>query len=366
MKLSDFDYPLPPERIAQRPLLRREDSRLLLLDRAQGELRDYRFIDLPGMLHGDEFLVLNNTRVLPARLFGRRTGARAEPAGKSDRMRHQFLSAQIEVLLTRQLGDDLWQALVRPGRKVRVGEKIIFGEGELAAEVTARGDLGLRTLHFCAPTGTVREQIERLGHMPLPPYIERPDEPSDRERYQTVYAKQAGAVAAPTAGLHFSQETFAGLAQRGIPVCEITLQVGLGTFQPIHEEDIAQHKMHEESYEITEGAAETIAKARAEGRRILAVGTTVVRALEDSALKSAEEGSAELLKAGQSDAGIFIQPGHKFRVVDQLLTNFHLPKSTLLVLVCAFAGRSEVLAAYRHALEMEYRFYSYGDCMLIR
>ncbi len=366
MRLSDFDYHLPAERIAQQPLGQRDASRLLLMERETGGLEDRQFSQLPQILRGDELLVVNNTRVMPARLFGRRLGIHAETPGKSDRVQREFLSAEIEVLLTRQLDGGTWQALVRPGRKIRVGERIRFGEGELMAEVIERGELGLRTMRFETSKGTVKEQIERLGHMPLPPYIDRPDTSADRERYQTVYAKQPGAVAAPTAGLHFTPQTLEALMKRGIPMCEITLQVGLGTFQPIHEDDIEKHQMHKEAYEITEQVAGEIAEARAAGRKILAIGTTVVRALEDCAGKLAEQGDSRLLEARSGDANIFIQPGHKFRVVDQLLTNFHLPKSSLLVLVSAFAGRERVLAAYEHALKAGYRFYSYGDCMLIR
>ena len=365
MRLSDFDYHLPADRIAQQPLERREDSRMLLLGRESGANEDRRFAELPHLLRGNELLVVNNTRVLPARLFGRRAGVHSEAPGKHSRVGAEYLSAQIEVLLTRQTAEDVWQALVRPGRKVRVGEQIVFGSGELAAEVTGRGELGLRELRLRAPAGTVGEQIERLGHMPLPPYIDRADETADRERYQTVYAKHAGAVAAPTAGLHFTPRILEALERRGIEKCEITLHVGLGTFQTIHEDEIERHQMHSEEYEISAEAAEQICKARAAGRPILAVGTTVVRALEDAAL-AAEKESGALLSARRADAAIFIQPGHRFRVVDELLTNFHLPKSTLLVLVSAFAGRERVLQAYEHGVEAGYRFYSYGDCMLIR
>jgi S-adenosylmethionine:tRNA ribosyltransferase-isomerase len=266
-----------------------------------------------------------------------------------------------------------WEALVRPGRKMQLGERVEFGEGELSAEVVGRGDYGLRRLRLTAK-GDLQQTIGRLGHIPLPPYIARSDEPEDRERYQTIFAQQPGAVAAPTAGLHFSPSILKQLAERGIEITAITLEVGLGTFQPIHTEQIEQHQMHAERYEIPEQAANAICKARRQARPILAVGTTVVRALEDAATKAAAKrgensrtpGAELLLEPGRAEADIFIKPGHQFRAVDQLLTNFHLPQSTLLVLVSAFAGRELVLRSYRHAAEAGYRFYSYGDCMWVR
>jgi S-adenosylmethionine:tRNA ribosyltransferase-isomerase len=257
--------------------------------------------------------------------------------------------------------------MVRPGRKMPTGERVLFGEGQLEAEVLSRGELGLRTLRFVSRDRYgVSEHLERLGHVPLPPYIHRTDEASDRERYQTVFAKKPGAIAAPTAGLHFTADILDKIRARGIEICELTLDVGLGTFQPIHSDTLEDHVMHAESYEIPVHTAQHIAEARAERRPILAVGTTVVRALEAAALRATEAGSSELLKFGKADASLFIYPGFNFRVVDALLTNFHLPRSTLLALVCAFAGRENVLAAYHHAVHGAYRFYSYGDCMLIR
>ena len=363
MKVSDFDYTLPPEQIAQKPLPERDASRLLLLDRATGSTEDRIFREFPDLLRGDELIVLNNARVLPARLFGRRAGIRSEHPGAGNT---EFLSAIIEVLLVRCLGENVWECLVRPGRKVPVGEQIVFGEGELQARVESRGDFGLRTLRFAAK-GDFRQTIERLGHMPLPPYIKRTDEPSDRERYQTVFARQGSAVAAPTAGLHFTPAILQKLGQRGIEIAEITLDVGLGTFEPVRTEEIEEHKIHKETYEISESAAEAIQRAKRNGRPILAIGTTVVRALEDAAQRAAVRGMREqVIEPGKAEAEIFLLPGKPFRLVDQLLTNFHLPQSTLLALVCAFAGRDHVLAAYRHAVAAGYRFYSYGDCMLIR
>ncbi len=365
MLLDELDYQLPTSQIAQRPLARREASRLLLLDSSMGALEDRFFAELPELLHGNELIALNNARVIPARLFGRRVGVHSQTPSRATRAEH--LTGKVEVFLTRQLDSDTWEALVRPGRKMHVGERVLFGEAELECEVIARGKLGLRTVRFVShDSRNIGEQIERLGHMPLPPYIDRADEASDRERYQTVFAKRPGAIAAPTAGLHFTPEILEEIRARGAEICELTLDVGLGTFQPIHSDTLEGHVMHAESYEIPAETAERINASRAAGRRILAIGTTVVRALEAAALRAAESGSKKLVLGGKADARVFIFPGFPFRVVEGLLTNFHLPRSTLLALVCAFAGRDRVLAAYQHAVEAGYRFYSYGDCMLIR
>jgi len=361
MRLENLDYHLPREQIAQRPLDRREASRLLLFERASGRFEDRWFTELPDLLGGNELLVLNNARVIPARLFGRRAGVRSEKPSRSTRAQH--LTGKVEVLLTHQVDQGAWQALVRPGRKMRLRERVLFGGGELEAEITARGDFGLRTLRFVShDSRTVNEHLERLGHVPLPPYIERADETADRERYQTVFAKRPGAIAAPTAGLHFSEEIFKRIRERGV---ELTLDVGLGTFQPVHGETLESHVMHSETYEIPRETAERIDRARTAGRTVLAIGTTVVRALEDAALRAAEVGCSNTVLSGKAEAQLFITPGFHFRAVHALLTNFHLPRSTLLALVCAFAGRENVLAAYHHAVEAGYRFYSYGDCMLI-
>ncbi len=360
MDVKEFDYELPPERIAQRPLAERDASRLLLLDRASGAWQDRRFRELPEILRGDELVVVNNARVVPARLFGRRAGINAQPVGRGNPARREFLNAQIEVLLVRQLSPDTWETLVRPGRKIPTGERIVFGEGELEARVEGRGTFGIRVLRFTSKSG-FHEALGRLGHIPLPPYIKRADEPLDRERYQTVFARNGIAVAAPTAGLHFTPRILERIRARGVQIAELTLNVGLGTFEPVRTERLEEHKIHAESYEIPECTAEAIAKARRERRPVLAVGTTVVRALEDSAEKN---GGAPA--SGKFSATIFLFPGKIFRAVDQMLTNFHLPRSTLLAMVAAFAGRENVLRAYRHAVESEYRFYSYGDAMLIR
>jgi S-adenosylmethionine:tRNA ribosyltransferase-isomerase len=365
MRLDELDYALPPAQIAQRPLQRRDSSRLLTMDRASGRVRDRMFAELPELLRGDELLVLNNARVIPARLFGRRLGVFADRPSRATRREH--LSGIVEVFLARQVEPDVWEALVRPGRKMKTGERIVFGGGELEAEIIARGEFGLRSVRFSSrePSG-VSAQIERLGHVPLPPYIHREDESADRERYQTVFASKPGAVAAPTAGLHFTPEILSTIRSRGVEICELTLDVGLGTFQPIHTDTLEDHVMHAESYKISQQAAQQIQAAHSALRPILAVGTTVVRALEDAALRAAESGADAPVCSGNAEARLFIVPGFSFRVVNALLTNFHLPRSTLLALVCAFAGRERTLAAYQHAVDAGYRFYSYGDCMLIR
>ena len=370
MPLSDFQFELPAELIAQQPLPERDASRLLILNREKLAWEDSTFRSWPDLLRGDELIVVNNARVIPARLFGYRKGVRSEQPGHNRRTVREFLSSEIEVLLTKQVAPQEWEALVRPGRKIRVGERIEFGDGELSAEVLSRGEYGLRRIRLTAK-GDVHQAIEVLGHVPLPPYISREDDSADRERYQTIFADHPGAVAAPTAGLHFSAAIVERLRQRSIEIAAITLDVGLGTFQPIHEEEIERHQIHSERYEIPAVSANAICQAHRDRRPILAVGTTVVRALEDAAEKSAArhggklDAAKHLVEPGTAEAGIFIKPGHTFRVVDQLLTNFHLPQSTLLILVSAFAGRELILRAYRHAVRVRYRFYSYGDCMWI-
>lgn len=367
MKLSDLAYDLPAAQIAQRPLERREASRLLLLDREKGAWQDREFIEFPSLLNGDELLVLNDARVIPARLLGHRVGVRAIKSAAIPASSAGDGGKLAEVLLTRNLLDDRWEALVRPGRKMQIGARVLFGGGKLEAEIVGRGERGLRTLRFVSHTKeSVAQHLEMLGHVPLPPYIERSDEEADGERYQTVFAKNPGAIAAPTAGLHFTEHVLRQIRERGCEICEITLDVGLGTFQPIRGETLENHDMHAERYEIPGDTAEKIMSARNAGRRILAIGTTAVRALEAAALRASEENSSQLLLAGRAEARLFITPGYRFRVVDGLLTNFHLPKSTLLALVCALAGHEKVMAAYRHAVSAGYRFYSYGDCMLIR
>jgi S-adenosylmethionine:tRNA ribosyltransferase-isomerase len=363
MKLTELDFDLPHELIAQRPPDKRDDSRMLLLDRANGEWADRNFREFPDLLSGNELIVFNNAKVIPARLFGKRIGIHASEPGEHSRVKLEHLQAQIEVLLVRKVGPDLWETLVRPGRKIPVGERIVFGDGELEGVVESREDFGLRVIRFASKTG-FHEALDRLGHIPLPPYIKRDDEPFDRERYQTVYAKQGSAVAAPTAGLHFTPELLARLRERKIETAEITLDVGLGTFEPVRTEMLEDHKIHAESYEISRHAAAAIARAKAEDRPILGIGTTVVRALEDAAEKA--QGTDAVVREGQAEAEIFLYPGKPIRVVSQLLTNFHLPQSSLLALVATLTGHEKLLRAYQHAVESRYRFYSYGDCMLIR
>lgn len=359
MLVSDFNYSLPAELIAQEPLPDRAASRLLHLHRDSGQWCDRQFRDFPDLLKPDDLVVFNNTRVFPARLYGRRSGARAQPISVANPAARDFLRGTIEVLLTRQLSQEPndWECLVRPGRKIGVGERLFFGAGdELQAEVLARGSFGDRRIRF-ATTQDFFAEVERIGHVPLPPYIDRPDAATDRERYQTIYAREKGSVAAPTAGLHFTPEIIAQLRERAIETVEITLHVGLGTFQPVREERVEDHKLHRESYSISATAATAINHARESGRRIVAVGTTTVRTLEHSARRSGR------VEAGRGEADIFIYPGYEFQIVGALLTNFHLPQSTLLMLVCAFGGRQRVLEAYLHAVRERYRFYSYGDCM---
>jgi S-adenosylmethionine:tRNA ribosyltransferase-isomerase len=360
MLLEEFDYQLPPELIAQRPLASRDASRMMVLDREAGSFRDRVFRDLPQILEPGDLLVFNNTKVFPARLLGRRRGLRAQPVGKRNPAAREFLKGEVELLLTRQESGDVWEGLVHPGRKVRTGEALLFGEGELQAEVIGRGDYGVRRVRLRAREGTIEDAIDRLGHVPLPPYIRRADEAQDRETYQTIYAKVRGAVAAPTAGFHITERVIEALRQRHIETCEITLHVGLGTFQPVRVERVEDHKMEAERYEISQAAAAALNGALEQGRRIIAVGTTSVRTLEHV---GQERGGR--IEPGRGETSLFIYPGFTFRIVRGLLTNFHLPKSTLLMLVCAWAGRDPTLRAYLHAVHKRYRFYSYGDCMLV-
>jgi S-adenosylmethionine:tRNA ribosyltransferase-isomerase len=389
MLVSDFQYDLPPERIAQEPLPDRSASRLLHLNRKPGgsqgqSWEDRTFREFPSLLRSDDLLVVNNTRVFPARLYGRRSGQRAQRLSPRNPATRDFLHGRIEVLLTRQMADDPneWECLVRPGRKIGIGEKLYFNgpsggtpeenPPELECEVTHRGSFGERRIRF-APVPDFFARVEHIGHVPLPPYIGRDDRVADRDRYQTVYAQaprpRAGSVAAPTAGLHFTPEILDEIRARGIEIAEITLHVGLGTFQPVRVEKVEDHKLHRESYEIPAQAAQAINRAKAEGRRVVAVGTTTVRTLEYAAglsERASDKGSGGgRVEAGRGEADVFIYPGYLFRIVDALLTNFHLPQSTLLMLVCALGGKELVMAAYRYAVEAGYRFYSYGDCMFV-
>lgn len=362
MLVSDFHYELPPDLIAQVPLADRSASRLLRLSIANGAIEDLTFRAFPELLRPSDLLVFNNTRVFPARLYGRRQGLNSQPLSPQNPASREFLRGRVEVLLTRQISAEPneWECLVRPGRKIGIGEHLFFGPNdELQAEVIARGTFGERHIRF-APVKDFFSIVESIGHIPLPPYIAREDSSSDRERYQTVYAHERGSVAAPTAGLHFTPEILSRIHARGIETVEITLHVGLGTFQPVRTERVEEHQIHSERYSICEDAARKIEQARRESRRIVAVGTTTVRTLEFAALQSSGE-----IRPGSGEANIFIYPGYKFRVIQALLTNFHLPESTLLMLVCALAGKENALRAYRHAVEQKYRFYSYGDCMFV-
>jgi S-adenosylmethionine:tRNA ribosyltransferase-isomerase len=372
MRVGDFDYDLPPDLIAQEPLPDRAASRMMVLNRAGATFEDRQFAEFPALLRPGDLLVFNNTRVFPARLLGYRRGEKSQPIGKNNPALHEYLTAEVELLLTRQELGNVWQGLVHPGRKIRVGELLMFGEGALEAEVLGRGEYGLRRVRLrpgptaSAPQGDDADEaavdalIDRIGHIPLPPYIRRSDEPRDRDAYQTVYARVRGAVAAPTAGLHFTPQILADLAGRGVETAEITLHVGPGTFRPVQVEQAEEHRMDPEVFEISAAAAERVNRALAEGRRVVAVGTTCVRTLEDVARLHGGR-----IESGRGESNLFIYPGFKFQVVGGLLTNFHLPRSTLLMLVSAIAGRERILRAYQHAVAERYRFYSYGDCMLI-
>lgn len=354
VKLSDFDYHLPEDLIAQEPVPDRSGSRMLVVHRDRGRWEDRRFLDLPEYLGAGDCLVLNDTRVFPSRLFGHRSGVYSLRVGRHNPKRHENLSGRVEVFLLRAVSEDqkMWEALVRPGRKMRTGERIEFSP-TLHAEIIARGELGQRTLRFDTE-GDLYAELDRIGHVPLPPYIHRSDAPEDRERYQTVFARQRGSVAAPTAGLHFTEAALGRCREAGARVAFVTLHVGLGTFQPIHEEDFTHHTLHTERYQLSEENAAHIREAR----RVIAVGTTSVRTLETAA-------RGGTLEASSGDTNIFLYPGCPFHVTGAMLTNFHLPKSSLMLLVSAFAGRKLILDAYRHAVESRYRFFSYGDCMLI-
>ena len=339
MKKSDFYYDLPEELIAQTPIKERDHSRLLHLDKITGETEDCHFYDVKKFLRKGDCLVLNDSRVLPARLLGTRS-----------------TGGGVELVLLRDLGDDRWECLSRPGRKTRPGTELTFGGGELKAVVEEVVEGGNRIVKF-SYDGIFLEILDRLGKMPLPPYIKA--ELKDAERYQTVYSRELGSAAAPTAGLHFTKELLAEIADMGVKVCFVTLHVGLGTFRPVKEDNIEDHEMHSEFCIISEETAEAINETRKNGGRIIAVGTTSCRTLESFA----EEDGTLRAKSGWTD--IFIYPGYKFKCIDALITNFHLPESTLIMLVSALAGREHIMNAYRHAVEERYRFFSFGDAMII-
>jgi len=342
MRTSDFDYELPRELIAQYPAERRDESRLLVLPPGGAAPEHRRFRDLPDYLVAGDLVVVNESEVIPARLLGRRRGS----------------GGRVEVFLLREVAESAWEVLARPAARLRAGAVVEFGGGELRATVTGVGEAGRRIVEF-ETAGDLESALERNGLVPLPPYIDRAPEDADRDRYQTVYARVPGAVAAPTAGLHFTEEVFAALEERGVAVARIVLHVGLGTFRPVAAEDPDEHEMEEERYEVSEAAADAVNATRAAGGRIVAVGTTVVRVLESIA---GPDGSIAPCEGATS---LFIHPPYRFRCVDVLLTNFHLPRSTLLMLVSAFGRRERVIAAYAEAVRLRYRFYSYGDAMLL-
>jgi len=361
--LSDFDFHLPEELIAQEPLEDRSASRMLVVDRRSGKFEDKTFRDFPSYLNAGDCLVLNNSRVFPSRLYGQR---------------EKGSGGQVEVFLTKPISDDhlTWTALVWPGKKMRTGERVIVSD-ELTLDILSRGDFGERTVRL-NPSGDLFEILDRAGHVPLPPYIRRADAPSDRERYQTVFARERGSVAAPTAGLHFTPEILDACRARGAAVAYVTLHVGLGTFQPLRTEIIEEVKLHSESFVVPPETVAAMNLATDSAKRIVAVGTTSVRAIESAELARSATGAGLIRSTAgagslRSAAGavqrdetdLFISPGFTFKRTGAMLTNFHLPKSSLLVLVASLAGRELILEAYRHAVKERYRFFSYGDCMLI-
>lgn len=341
MKVEDFDFDLPEELIAQTPLLDRTSSRLMVLDKESGEIKDQHFTDIISYLNKGDALVLNDTRVLPARLHGIKDET----------------GAHIEVLLLKQKEDNAWETLVKPAKRIRKGATITFGDGALKATCLEELEHGGRILEF-SYEGIFYEVLEQLGEMPLPPYIK--EQLADQDRYQTVYAKENGSAAAPTAGLHFTEELLAQISAKGVEIIFVTLHVGLGTFRPVDVEDTQNHKMHSEFYRLTEESADRINKIKSAGGKVVAVGTTSIRTLETIA--SRHDGKL-IAESGWTD--IFISPGYLFQAVDALITNFHLPKSTLIMLVSALSDRTKILAAYNHAVEQQYRFFSFGDAMFI-
>lgn len=349
MKVSEFDFELPPELIAQEPPAHRGASRLLHLDRATGALADLHFSALPLLLRAGDLLVFNDTRVFPARLIGRRLPGRGAV--------ECFLVRR----LSREAGAEIWEALVHPGQRLRPGSRMEFEGADvfIAGEVLDRHFHGRRTVRLSTDAPSIEHAVDAIGHVPLPPYIKRDDEAADRDRYQTVYARERGSIAAPTAGLHVTPQLLAELDARGVERAFVTLHVGYGTFQPVRVEDVAEHAVEPEEYEVSAATAAALSRARADGRRIVAVGTTTVRTLESLTIRDG------VIEAHRGSTHLFVRPGHAFQLVSGLITNFHLPRSSLLLLVAAFAGRERLLAAYRHAVAERYRFYSYGDAMAI-
>ena len=341
MKTADFDYELPQELIAQDPLEQRDSSRLLILDKKTGERTHRIFHDIIDYLHEGDCLVINNTKVIPARLIGEREGT----------------GGKVEVLLLKRKTDNVWETLVKPGKKARPGMRLSFGGGLLHAEVQEVVDEGNRLIRF-EYEGIFEEILDQLGQMPLPPYITH--QLKDKNRYQTVYAKYEGSAAAPTAGLHFTEELLQQIQEKGVKIARVTLHVGLGTFRPVKVDDVTQHHMHTEFYHVSQEAADIINETKKQGGRVICVGTTSCRTIE-----SAADGQG-VVQATEGDTDIFIYPGYQFKVLDCLITNFHLPESTLLMLVSALAGKENIMAAYKEAVEMKDRFFSFGDAMFMQ
>lgn len=344
MRLEDFDFTLPEALIAQQPIEPRDASRLMLVDRNEKKTEHYRFRQIEDLLRPGDVLVLNKTKVIPARLLGEKKGT----------------GAAIEVLLLKRLENQVWEVLVKPGKRLKTGQEVTFGGGLLTGKLLTVLDNGNRIMEFQFE-GLFESVLDQLGEMPLPPYITAKLE--HKERYQTVYAKESGSAAAPTAGLHFTEELLKRIRDKGVVVLEILLHVGLGTFRPVKTQNILEHQMHEEYFQIDQETADGINLAKREGRRVIAVGTTVVRTLESASALST--GDKHELAAREGWTDIFIYPGYQFKVIDALITNFHFPRSTLIMLVSALAGRELILEAYQTAIEMEYRFYSFGDAMFI-
>lgn len=342
MNISDFDYELPLELIAQHPSQRREECRLMVVHRKDHRLEHRHFYDILEYLNPGDCLVMNDSKVLPARLFGVKEGT----------------GAKVEFLLSKRQEGDVWETIVRPGKRLTPGTSVSFGDGKLRAEILDYGPDGTRIVRFVYD-GVFLEILEELGRMPLPPYIEREAQPEDRERYQTVYCREEGSVAAPTAGLHFTKELLQKAEKKGVKLTFVTLHVGIGTFRPVKCQVIEEHKMHFEEYTVSQETADLINETKAKGGRIISVGTTSTRTLESAASDSG------MVKAGSGSTGIFIYPGYRFKVVDGLITNFHLPKSTLLMLISALYDRKRILEAYKVAVTERYQFFSYGDAMLI-
>lgn len=341
MNVADFDYELPEELIAQKPCDRRDGSRLLVVDRKTGTIKHEHFYDIEKYLRPDDCLVLNDSKVIPARLFGTK----------------DITGAKIEFLLTKRIDGDIWETMVRPGKRLKPGDKVIF-EDDFTAEILENGEDGTRIVRFDYE-GIFMQRLEQIGAMPLPPYIERAAQTEDKERYQTVYAHEEGSVAAPTAGLHFTNELLEKISAKGTRLAYITLHVGIGTFRPVKADRVEDHKMHFEEYEISRQAADTINDTKKAGGRIISVGTTSTRTCESAADENG------FVKAGSGSTDIFIYPGYEFKVIDSLITNFHLPKSTLMMLISALYDREKILKIYEEAVRERYRFFSYGDAMFI-